>query len=85
MRAMTSVPPARGAGNPCRTSFASMGQRAPRPRRRPPREWTNEEMQLELLQCISDDIHGIKLVIYWIVGIQVVAAILVFVALVAGG
>jgi hypothetical protein len=36
-------------------------------------------MQLDLLQRIADDLRGIKTVFYWIVGIQVAAAAVIFI------
>lgn len=60
-----------------------MTDRPPRSRRRVPRQLTNEEIQLDLLQRISDDVRGIKLVIYWIVGIQVAVVVIWLIALLA--
>ena len=56
-----------------------MVDRPPRSRRRPPRDLTNEEIQLDLLQRIADDLHGLKTVFYWIVGIQIAAAVVIFI------
>lgn len=60
---------------------------ADRPRpggRRPRREQTNEEVLFELLVQIADDLRAIKRFAYWVFGLWVLGAVLIFVVTLSG-
>ena len=52
-------------------------------RRRPQREQTNEEVLFDLLIQIAGDLRSLKNLAYWVVGLNVLAGALIFVAALA--